>query len=110
MKAHYIETEEEMNDLYKHSYHSDSPYDPYEGLVDYVLAPELKVGEEAYMVCEANGVYVEPGIITEMITITPADGRCDTKLRHEHFCEESFLVGDTRYHVGIDKEAEETEG
>lgn len=109
MKAHYIETEAEMNALYELPYHSDAPYEPHEGLVDYVLAAELKVGKKAYMICEANGVYVEPGVITEMITVTPADDRCDTEFRHRHYCEDSFLVGNTRYHVGIDKNGEKVE-
>lgn len=102
IEGFYIESDEQMKLLEELPYHTDSPYDPYEGLTCYVVTSKLEVGTRAYMVDEANGIYVVPGIITEIITVSPADKRNDIKLRNKHFWTDSFLIGNTRYHVGVD--------
>lgn len=105
-KFHRIESQEEMDILEGLPYRSDTPVEnAYEEPVPYIVASQLKFGTRAYLMTTGaeSGYYVTPCVITEIISVTPADGKNDTKLKNKHNFTSSFLIENTRYHVGIDE-------
>lgn len=107
----YIETQAEEDFLNEFVYRSspliqDLNNPDYEGDYPYTVANKMEVGAKVYTIHEGvsrGGHFVVPGVIEEIVAVTPADGPHDTQLRSKHSWNDSFLSGNTRYHVGIKK-------
>ena len=111
----YVETQMELDLLEGMPYYSGptvtDPNDPdYEGEYPIAVASELKPGKKVYVMHEGvsrGGIFVNTFIIKEVIAVTKADNEYDmvySKMLREKYLEtNSFLVGDTRYYLGLEE-------